>query len=268
MLLGMAHPSYGRAELLGHDVAVLSPEVRGRIAYLAEGHPLYGWMSVIESIRFRRAFHRQHWNESMLSRLLDQFRLPFRMRVRRLSLGQRAQLALALAIAADPDLLILDDPTLGLDTVARHDFLMSSMRLIRREGRTIFFSSHILSDVERVADRIGILIDGTLRADCPTGHFKDCVRRVIVEFRGEPPDFPECAGLVDSRAIDRRLELVFVQFGEPQRRLIESLSPDSWNAVEMNLEDAFVAYTRNWGSKVGSGARDEHSAGKRGAAPS
>ena len=162
MLLGMVQPNYGRVELLGHEVASLPPEVRARIAYLAEGHPLYGWMTVAEAARFARSFHADRWNQGLLDQILDHFEIPARAKLRRLSNGQRANVALALAIAPDPDLLILDDPTLGLDTVARRDFLMSMIHLVQRQGRTILFSSHILTDVERVADRIGILVDGVL----------------------------------------------------------------------------------------------------------
>ena len=99
-------------------------------------------------------------------------------------------MALALAVATDPELLILDDPTLGLDTVVRRDFLESLIQIIQRRGRTILFSSHILGDVERVADRIGILVDGVLRVDCPTDHFKESVRKVLLEFDGQPPELP------------------------------------------------------------------------------
>ena len=146
-------------------------------------------------------------------------------KLRRLSNGQRANVALALAIAPDPDLLILDDPTLGLDTVARRDFLMSMIHLVQRQGRTILFSSHILADVERVADRIGILVDGVLRVDCPTEHFKQSVSKLVLEFAGRPPAFPGCAGLVQAWEVGHRLELVIVNFGAEQRQVIESLSP-------------------------------------------
>jgi ABC-2 type transport system ATP-binding protein len=244
MLLGMVRPNYGRVELLGHDASALPPEVKGRIAYLAEGHPLYGWMTVAEAARFARAFHTARWNQPLLDQVLDHFEIPPRSRLRRLSHGQRASVALALAIAPDPDLLVLDDPTLGLDTVARRDFLMSMIHLVQRRGRTILFSSHILADVERVADRIGILVDGVLRVDCPTERFKESVSKVVLEFPGRPPEFPGCAGLVQAWAVGHRLELVIVDFGAEQRRVIESLGPLSWDVVALNLEDAFVDYTR------------------------
>ena len=244
MLLGMVQPNYGRVELLGHDVAGLPPEVRARIAYLAEGHPLYGWMTVAEAVRFGRSFHADRWNQGLLDQILEHFEIPSRAKLRRLSNGQRANVALALAIAPDPDLLILDDPTLGLDTVARRDFLMSMIHLVQRQGRTILFSSHILADVERVADRIGILVDGVLRVDCPTEHFKESVSKLVLEFPGRPPAFPGCSGLVQAWEVGHRLELVIVKFGPEQRQVIESLAPLAWDVVGLNLEDAFVDYTR------------------------
>jgi ABC-2 type transport system ATP-binding protein len=244
MLLGMVQPNSGGVELLGHEIGRLPPEVRGRIAYLAEGHPLYGWMTVAEAVQFGRGFHASRWNQGLLDQILDHFEIPMRAKLRKLSNGQRANVALALAIAPDPDLLILDDPTLGLDTVARRDFLMSMIHLVQRQGRTILFSSHILADVERVADRIGILVDGVLRVDCPTDHFKQKVSKLVLEFPGRPPAFPGCSGLVQAWEVGRRLELVIVDFGPDQRRVIESLSPYSWDVVGLNLEDAFVDYTR------------------------
>jgi ABC-2 type transport system ATP-binding protein len=244
MLLGMAQPSSGKVELLGHEISALPDQVRGRIAYLAEGHPLYGWMTVGEAARFSRSFYAERWNERLLEQILEHFEIPVRSKLRKLSNGQRANVALALAIAPDPDLLILDDPTLGLDTVARRDFLMSMIHLVGRQGRTILFSSHILTDVERVADRIGILVDGVLRVDSPTEAFKESVSKVVLEFAGRPPAFPGCAGLVQAWEVGRRLELVIVNFGADQRRMIESLAPVAWDVVGLNLEDAFVDYTR------------------------
>jgi ABC-2 type transport system ATP-binding protein len=244
MLLGMSQPNFGRAELLGHDIRAMPSEVRGRIAFLAEGHPLVPWMTVAEILRFHRAFHAAHWNQEILDQALAHFKLPVRKPIRRLSFGQRAQVALAVAIAPDPDLLILDDPTAGLDTVARRDILVSLIQLIQRDGRTILFSSHILSDVQRVADRIGILIDGVLRVDCRTADFMDGVRKVVLRFPGEPPRFPGCEGLISARGNGQRLELVIRNFGDSQREIVESLEPADIDVLDMNLEDACIEYTR------------------------
>lgn len=243
MLMGLVQPDCGRIELLGEPRERLSPEERGRIAYLAEGHPLYRWMTIGEAVRFVRPFH-PTWNQSLLERILDHFALSPRTKIGRLSNGQRAQVSLALAVAPDPELLVLDDPTLGLDTIVRRDFLESLIQIIQRRGRTILFSSHILGDVERVADRIGVLVDGVLRVDCPTDAFRESIRKVVLDFGGAPPEFPSCRGLVGSRRVGSRLESVIVGFGEEHRRLAESLSPRSVEVLELNLEDAFIEYTR------------------------
>ena len=194
MLLGMVHPTRGAAFVLGEDAAELSPNTRSRIAYLAEGHPIYRWMTIRDAMNFTRAFYPQ-WNQTLLDQMLGHFELSPRQKIRKLSNGQRAQVSLALAVAPDPELLILDDPTIGLDTVVRRDFLESLIQIIQRQGRTILFSSHILSDVERVANRIGILVDGVLRVDCPTEHFKQTVRKIVLGFAHEPPEFPACQGI-------------------------------------------------------------------------
>jgi ABC-2 type transport system ATP-binding protein len=243
MLLGMVHPDYGRAEVFGEASLELRPETRARIAYLAEGHPLYQWMTVGQAVRFTRAFY-SNWNGDLLGQILDHFELPLPAKIRRLSHGQRAQVSLALAVAADPELLILDDPTLGLDTVVRRDFLESLIQIIQRRGRTILFSSHILGDVERVADRIGVLVDGVLRVDCPTDYFKESIRKIVLEFDREPPAFPACTGLVSSRQVGRKRELIIVGYGDEHRHLAESLKPRAMDVIEMNLEDAFIEYTR------------------------
>ncbi len=245
MITGMVQPDIGQATLLGENISEMRPATRARIAYLAEGHPLYRWMTVAQAVKFARGFHTHGvWHDRFLAAILDHFNISPRRKIGRLSNGQRAQVSLALALAPDPELLILDDPTLGLDTVVRRDFLESMIHLIQRSGRTIFFSSHILGDVERVADRIGVLVDGVLRVDCPVDTFKSALRRVVLEFNGGVPQFPACQGLVSQRQIGGKLEIVVVNYGEEHRELATGLGAIHVEEVEMNLEDAFIAYTR------------------------
>jgi len=248
MLMGLVKPDRGSATLLGEDIRALTPQTRGRIAYIAEGHPFHRWMTIGEAVSFTRSFY-SHWNSDLLDQILDHFALPRRAKIRRLSNGQRAQVSLALAVAPDPELLILDDPTLGLDTVVRRDFLESLIQIIQREGRTILISSHILADVERVADRIGIMMDGVLRVDCPTDYFKMSLRKLVLEFATEPPTFPVCDGLVSTWRVGNRLEVVIVGYSQRHEQIVESLEPSAVDVVEMNLEDAFIEYTR--GSRRG-----------------
>src|SRR3954468_6789070 len=243
MLMGMVRPDSGQATLLGEDAETLSDATRARIAYLAEGHPFYGWMTIDDAVKFTRAFY-PRWNDMLVDQILDHFELRRKQKIRRLSCGQRAQVSLALAVAPDPELLVLDDPTLGLDTVVRRDFLESLIQIIQRQGRTILFSSHILGDVERVADRIGIMVNGVLRVDCRTESFRESVRKLVLEFAGYPPEAPNVPRLVSSRVMGNSLELVLVGYDEAQREAVEALGPLSIEVLDLNLEDAFIEYTR------------------------
>lgn len=243
MLMGMVWPDYGEAELLGEKVSQLNPKTRERIAYIAEGHPLYNWMSIGEAVKFTQAFY-SHWNATLVEQILDHFELSRKQKLRRLSNGQRAQVSLALAIAPEPELLILDDPTLGLDTVVRRDFLESLIQIIQRKDRTILFSSHILGDVERVADRIGIMVGGVLRVDCPTDYFRESVKKLVLDFNGPAPEEVRCPGLVNHWNLGSQLELVMVGYDDSQRAAVESLEPRSVQVIDLNLEEAFVEYTR------------------------
>lgn len=245
MLVGMVQPDYGSIDVLGDDGRNLKPATRERVAYIAEGHPLYDWMTIGEIVNFTRPFYRQ-WNQEIVDQILDHFDLSRKQRIKSLSKGQRAQVSLVLAIAPDPELLILDDPTLGLDTNVRRDFLESMILIIQRRGRTILFSSHVLGDVERVADRVGVMVDGVLRVDCPTEQFKQSIVKVVAEFdsTAAPTSMPVCPGLLGDWHLGSRREFVFVGFGPEQRAVVETLQPRSIEVHDLNLEDAFIEYTR------------------------
>ena len=242
MLMGMVRPDSGRAMLLGEDAETLSNATRARIAYLAEGHPLYGWMTIDDAVKFTRSFYPK-WNDALVDQILDHFELRRRQKFRRLSCGQRAGVA-RVGRAPDPELLVLDDPTLGLDTVVRRDFLESLIQIIQRQGRTILFSSHILGDVERVADRIGVMVGGVLRVDCRTETFRESVRKLVIDFAGYPPEPSAMPRMVSCRTIGSSLELVLVGYDDEQREAVEALAPLSIEVLDLNLEDAFIEYTR------------------------
>ncbi len=246
MLMGMLPADAGSGTILGDDIPKIQPATRGKIAYIAEGHPLYAWMTIKQLNRFTKSFY-QTWDQTLFDRIIDHFQLETNRPVKRFSKGQQAQISLALALAPDPELLVLDDPTLGLDTVVRRDFIESMIQIIQRQGRTILFSSHILGDVERVTDRIGIMVDGVLRADCPTDVFKQSLVKFVLEFDSPPPldlKFPDSPGLVHSRVFFHQLHAVVVNPNGVHQKLAESLNPKEIIREQMNLEDAFLEYTR------------------------
>jgi ABC-2 type transport system ATP-binding protein len=156
----------------------------------------------------------------------------------------RAQLNLALAIAIEPELLILDDPTLGLDTVARRQFLELAIDLIQRQGRTILFSSHILSDVERIPDRVGILLAGKLVVDCTLDELKDRVRKLQVIFPQEPPEDLYLTEIINRHDRGREMVLTVANWNRRKQAILDTFGPASCSELPMSLEDIFIECTR------------------------
>jgi ABC-2 type transport system ATP-binding protein len=170
MLLGLLHPTDGSTRVIGCDAWALTPVIRSRIGYVTEGHRLFRWMTIEKSEQFQRAFFPGQWDSEFFGEMLDYFQLSPRSKIRHLSNGQRAQVSLALTLAPHPELLIMDDPTLGLDAAIRRQFLEGMIQLIMQAGRTVLFSSHILGDVDRVCDRIMVIDQGTFGIQTSGSH--------------------------------------------------------------------------------------------------
>lgn len=145
---------------------------------------------------------------------------------------------------------MLDDPALGLDPVARRSLLQSMLHVTRQPDRTILFSSHLLSDVERVADRIVVLDGGTLRADCTVETFRDRLRHYVLKFKGTPPPAAGIPGLLESFRTDHELALTVANASAETEALLAALRPEAIEPVEMTLEDAFVSYVGERGGKT------------------
>jgi ABC-2 type transport system ATP-binding protein len=241
MLLGLLKPTRGSARLLGHDTSRLPPKLRERIGYVAEGHELYRSALIRDLADFQGAFF-SRWNSRSFTEMLDHFRLSPRQRIRQLSNGQRAQVSLALTLACDPDLLVMDDPTLGVDPVIRRRFLESMIQLINQKGRTVLFSSHVLSDVERVAKRIGILSQGVLRVDCTLSEFKQKLRRVRAVFDGAVPSLMDIPGLIWLQLGKRQAILTIVHYDGAHERSLRERGAREVEPLESTLEDLFIDY--------------------------
>ncbi|PTX93152.1 ABC transporter ATP-binding protein [Spartobacteria bacterium LR76] len=248
MLLGLVEPSRGSAQVLGKDCWNLSPDDRASIGYLPEGHHVYGWMTIEECGKFQAAFYK-HWNSSIFDAVLSHFRLDRKNRAGNLSRGQRAGLCLALVLAPEPELLILDDPALGLDPVARRSLIQSMLYVTRTTDRTILFSSHLLSDVERVADEIAVLDRGTLRASCKLETFRQHVRQFVIRHDGNEPPLPDLPGLLQTFRTDTETSLTFANIGPAEIQRIQVLTGNRIEEVPLSLEDAFVTYVGERGAK-------------------
>jgi ABC-2 type transport system ATP-binding protein len=248
ILLGLEDPTRGATRVFGIDSGALPPEARARIGYLPEGHHVYGWMTVRESGRFQASYF-PAWNQDIFETVLTHFRLTHKMKAGALSRGQRAGLCLALMLAPEPELLVLDDPALGLDPVARRSLLQSMLYVTRKADRTILFSSHLLSDVERVADRIGVIDGKVLRADCAVETFRQQVQHFVLRFRGAPPPTPSLPGMLESFRTDHEMALTLVNVTPEIESQLAALQPETIEPVDLTLEDAFISYVGERGEK-------------------
>jgi ABC-2 type transport system ATP-binding protein len=248
MLVGLLPPTRGTGSILGHDIGALTPEVRSHIGYLTEEHQLYGWMKVRECGEFQSKFFAK-WNDRIFRGIVGHFGLKPTARVKDLSRGERAGLCLALTLAPEPELLMLDDPGLGLDPVARRALVESMIFLTRKSDRTIFFSSHHLSDVERVADYIAVFDRSVLRACCPLETFQESVQQLRLRFPGAPPALPLLPGLLQAVRTENELRVTCVRANGQAERILRTLSPLEMENVPLGLEDAFISYLGERGEK-------------------
>jgi len=248
MLLGLLEPTRGRGTILGCDIRALPPEARARIGYLTEEHQVYGWMTVQQCGDFQSHFY-PAWNEKVFRGVIGHFGLRPAALVKSLSRGERAGLCLALTLAPEPELLILDDPAMGLDPVARRSLMESMVYLTRRADRTIFFSSHQLPDVERVADYVAVLDHAVLRAACPMETFRNSIRQVRLRFSNAPPPLPRIPGLLQAIRSEGELRVTCVHYKGTTEAALRNLKPAQMETVPLSLEDAFISYLGDRGEK-------------------
>jgi ABC-2 type transport system ATP-binding protein len=249
MLLGMLRPTRGNGKVLGCDIRALSPQIRARVGYLTEEHQVYRWMRVAECGLFQSRFY-PGWNDKVFRGVVGHFGLDPRTRVRDLSRGERAGLCLALTLAPEPELLVLDDPAQGLDPVARRSLIESIIYLTRRAERTIFLSSHHVGDVERVADYVAVLDRSVLRACCALETFRASVREVRMRFAGPPPPTPQVTGLLQAVRSENELRLTCVRYNGATEQALRALNPVELEAGPLPLEDALVSYLGARGEKT------------------
>ena len=159
--LGLIRPQSGTARLLGEPSWTLSGEAKARIGYVPQVVNLYPWMKVRHLIDYTAAFY-SNWNHELVARLTKEWSIPVDDRVGPLSVGQLQKVAILLALGHEPELLLLDEPAASLDPLARRQFLQMIIDLAEPGKRTVLFSTHITSDLERVADRVAILKSGRI----------------------------------------------------------------------------------------------------------
>ncbi len=248
MLLGLLPPTRGSSTVLGCDSRQLTPEIRARVGYMSESHSVYEWMTVKQSGEFASKFY-ANWNQRVFNAIVDHFELDARAKAGHLSRGERAGLSLAMTLAPEPELLILDDPAIGLDPVARRSLLESMVFLTRGGDRTIFFSSHLLDDVERVADHVAILDRSVLRASASTETIRQSVRQFVLRFDSSaatPTPLPTLPGLLQAKRAGAQITLIAALATHSARAQLQAqlatLGAASIEEGDASFSDAMTGY--------------------------
>jgi ABC-2 type transport system ATP-binding protein len=242
VLLGMARPTSGRARVFGlaADASQSTIEIRRRTGFVSEEKDLYGYMTVAEMIRFTAAFF-PRWRADLEKRYLRAFELPADRRVRALSRGMRTKLALLLALSRGAELLILDEPTAGLDPAAAEDVLQALVSHGGSEETTIFFSSHQIAEVEQIADRVVIVDRGRAVVTGPLDDLRESFRRIQLVFDEEAP-LPafQAPGVERVRRRGRVLTIVASAGADGILAEARALRPVSVDVVPLTLKEIFL----------------------------
>jgi ABC-2 type transport system ATP-binding protein len=238
ILLGLLPADSGVCRLGGVDPAVDPLKVRSNVGYLAEDQTMYGWMTPVELCLFLTPFY-PTWDMTLARDSLDRFEIPCHTRIGRLSKGQAVKLGLVVALAHRPAIVILDDPAMGLDPIARKEFNRDLVEHLQTSGCTVLYSSHLLDEVEAVADAVAILDRGKIVRTATTDRLRDDVKQVVlaVDSLAEAPP-PE--GLLDVRRHDDRVAIIADQAGRYIQQL--SVAGIDHNVVDLSLDEIFEAY--------------------------
>lgn len=243
LLMGFLRPAAGACRVLGEDSHALTPATRARIGLLFEGHLAYDFMTIAEAERFHGAFY-PRWRRDLYYDLVDRLDLPYSHRIGHMSAGQRSQVVLGLLFAQDPDLMILDDYSMGLDAGYRRLFLDYLRRYLAEGGRTVFVTSHVVQDMEALVDDVLFLQRGGDLLQMPLADFRR-------DFRCHAFEAPEDAALEPDEVVtnvDRHgLEPCLYSFADRPRleAHLAARCPGARLGAErpMSLEDAFIGLT-------------------------
>ncbi|MEX0937827.1 MAG: ABC transporter ATP-binding protein [Pirellulales bacterium] len=248
MLLGLTPPDAGSLRVFGLPSDRRGDEIRQRVGYVPERPTLYEWMTASEIGWFTAGFYADGF-EQHYRNFLDQYRVPLDRKIQQMSKGMRAKVVLALAMAHQPELLVLDEPTSGLDTLVRREFLESMVDLAA-EGRTVLLSSHLIGEVERVADHVAIVRDGRVVLIDTLDRIKQTTVEVTITMQGAAAALPALPGeVLQSRRRGKQWQALLREVEDPTE-LGQLADQDAVVAVETHvpsLEEIFVAYMQSSG---------------------
>jgi ABC-2 type transport system ATP-binding protein len=242
VLLGFEPAATGSARILGHDCRRLTPQLRERIGFVNEEHTLPAWMRVRDLTAMQRRQY-SRWNDTRYDDVLGHFNVEPGQRIGELSRGERAGLNLAMALAQGPELLILDEPTLGLDVVAKRAFLDALLQgSLDDAGATVVYCSHQMDEIERVADNLVILERGRMRYMSGPDDFCDRIRLWVAAFPAKVAEVRQLPGVLQVQVIDHLTHIVVFDQDDSFGARLKLLGAQSVQSMPLGLDRAVNAF--------------------------
>ena len=245
---GILWPDRGTIHTLGLDPVSDGLRVREGTSLLSEESALYPWMTVRELLRFASGLH-PRWDPALAAETVERLRVDPSRRVGALSRGTRAKVALVLAVAPRPELLLLDDPTAGLDPLVRREVLEGILDAVAGEGGAVVYASHLVHDVERVADRVVVLDGGRTVLEGSVDSLKARIRRARAVFEVVPPPAAAVAGFIEGRVDGRLLTVVADSPDGSLEASLRALGARSIEVESLPLEEILVSFLRRGGEE-------------------
>jgi len=239
LLLGLLRPERGRITILGGDVPKEAPRILARTGYVPESPHLYPMLTVDQLVRVHASFY-PRWDPTWAGELQRTFRLDGGTRFSSLSKGEKGKLMMLLALAQRPELLILDEPTDGLDPVVRRDVLSALLDYVSQQNATVFISSHLIHELERICDWVGVMDRGHLVAELPMQSFKSGIKRLRVS--NPPPLVGDTPFVILSREPGTGAAETWVVRGwqPPMTQYFDGVGAALREVVDLDLEEGFV----------------------------
>jgi ABC-2 type transport system ATP-binding protein len=246
MCLGMMKPDRGEIRVLGLDVPRELPRILAKVGYVPERPHVYPALTVGEQVRYHASFFKP-WDEGWAKELMERLGLDPTRKIARMSKGETGKLLLLLALSQRPSLLVLDEPTDGLDPVVRRDVLTAVLDYVGETNATVLISSHLVHELERICDWVGVMDDGALIAELPMQVFKNGIKRIkVASAPVEPADAPFTILSRDQANGTPATETWVVRgWQDSMRSWFESSGAVLRDIVDLDLEDGFVELLRS-----------------------
>lgn len=241
--LGLLRVDDGTMSTLGEDPWHFSEEAKSRIGYVPQGFRPYPWLQAGRLIDHTASFY-PRWNHALVDKLIREWEVDLGSKVGTLSEGEAQKLLIILALGHEPELLVFDEPVASLDPAARREFLKTILGIVSERRCTVFFSTHITSDLERVADTVALLKSGTIDFCGGLDELKDMVKRIRIHAKDGLAEKLGLPGVLSQQVQGNEGVLTVRGFSEASRSMLASSVGGMVEVEDLNLEEIFLEMTR------------------------